>query len=407
MHRDFKSANILLHNGVAKVADLGFAKILKNQIVTGTILGTSVTMAPELLENRSYGLECDIWSLGVVYYQFLVGDYPYNAINDFEILKKIKSGPPKFPDSIKISEESKDFIRKCLTVDPKKRITWKAIYEHPLLNDKKGNFRETYLGSLKSKISMGENKKFYDKNIAVPNENMYPTIEFKGAELTTTDDFDKVRKEMEMRKDIDNTIIHYSQVYLEYRNMIMLTFKHGILPIYEISALPINQNLYAFLMCKRSFIDMSTLRNNVYKKVNIFNLAKYFNEFLASPEYARIIDQVNSDHEIISIYAQSFMAEVKTNNPKVQSELNLTSTTPLWQTIYREELNSYAFQLFDYRDRPGVSKDTVMRLMTFVCDLINGIKVSTDEYNRRIESLDIGFMEKQFSQRIQALYGQK
>lgn len=49
MHRDFKTANILLHHGVAKIADLGFAKILKNQLQTGTILGTSVTMAPELL----------------------------------------------------------------------------------------------------------------------------------------------------------------------------------------------------------------------------------------------------------------------------------------------------------------------------------------------------------------------
>jgi serine/threonine protein kinase len=49
MHRDFKAANILLHHGVAKIADLGFAKILKNKVMTTTILGTSVTMAPELL----------------------------------------------------------------------------------------------------------------------------------------------------------------------------------------------------------------------------------------------------------------------------------------------------------------------------------------------------------------------
>lgn len=83
MHRDFKTANILLHNGIAKIADLGFSKILKdNNKITHTILGTSVTMAPELLENKSYGLECDVWSVGVVYYQLLIGEYPYNAMND-------------------------------------------------------------------------------------------------------------------------------------------------------------------------------------------------------------------------------------------------------------------------------------------------------------------------------------
>jgi serine/threonine protein kinase len=50
MHRDFKTANILLHNGIAKIADLGFSKILKDsRKITHTILGTSVTMAPELL----------------------------------------------------------------------------------------------------------------------------------------------------------------------------------------------------------------------------------------------------------------------------------------------------------------------------------------------------------------------
>jgi serine/threonine protein kinase len=48
MHRDFKVANILLHNGIAKIADLGFSKILKDKAMTQTILGTSVTMAPEL-----------------------------------------------------------------------------------------------------------------------------------------------------------------------------------------------------------------------------------------------------------------------------------------------------------------------------------------------------------------------
>ena len=103
LHRDFKTANILLHNGLAKIADLGFAKILEEKKMTATILGTSVTMAPEILENKKYGAECDVWSIGVVYYQFIIGDYPYNGINDTEILKKIKSYPPRFPETIEIS----------------------------------------------------------------------------------------------------------------------------------------------------------------------------------------------------------------------------------------------------------------------------------------------------------------
>lgn len=45
MHRDFKLANVLLHNGVAKIADLGFAKQMVKDF-TRTVLGTSLTMAP-------------------------------------------------------------------------------------------------------------------------------------------------------------------------------------------------------------------------------------------------------------------------------------------------------------------------------------------------------------------------
>ena len=46
MHRDFKAANVLLHDGICKIADLGFAKQLQHKKVTTTILGTSLTMAP-------------------------------------------------------------------------------------------------------------------------------------------------------------------------------------------------------------------------------------------------------------------------------------------------------------------------------------------------------------------------
>jgi len=58
----------------------------------------------------------------------MYGDYPYKGMNDFDILKKIKTQRPDY--SRVISRNAKDFIDQCLTVDPKKRISWVQIYSH-------------------------------------------------------------------------------------------------------------------------------------------------------------------------------------------------------------------------------------------------------------------------------------
>ena len=47
MHRDFKLANILLNKGKIKIADFGFAKLLGNDNMTSTMLGSPLNMAPE------------------------------------------------------------------------------------------------------------------------------------------------------------------------------------------------------------------------------------------------------------------------------------------------------------------------------------------------------------------------
>lgn len=132
MHRDFKVANVLLHEGICKIADLGFAKQLEKKKMTGTILGTSLTMAPELLKEQKYGLEADIWSVGVVFYQLLYGRYPYQGSTDNQILKRIETSRPDY-SGVNISPKVRDFIDRCLIMDPQKRIQWVDIYKHPLI----------------------------------------------------------------------------------------------------------------------------------------------------------------------------------------------------------------------------------------------------------------------------------
>lgn len=46
VHRDLKTDNIMSHNGVYKIVDLGFAKMIPNEEIYGTVLGTIITMAP-------------------------------------------------------------------------------------------------------------------------------------------------------------------------------------------------------------------------------------------------------------------------------------------------------------------------------------------------------------------------
>ena len=85
-----------MHKGSVKIADLGFAKMLSGKDgVTSTMLGTSLTMAPEVHEGKAYGLKADIWSLGIVYYQMIFGDYPYRANDDYEIYLATQN-PPNF-----------------------------------------------------------------------------------------------------------------------------------------------------------------------------------------------------------------------------------------------------------------------------------------------------------------------
>ena len=130
MHRDFKADNIFISDGVCKIGDFGFAKQLGMAGIATTTLGTPLTMAPEVLEKKQYDNKADIWSLGVVYYQMLYGKYPFMAKSEYQLIQNLKNQKPKFDSSV--SQLSNDFIDKCLQYDPKKRIQWSQVYEHPL-----------------------------------------------------------------------------------------------------------------------------------------------------------------------------------------------------------------------------------------------------------------------------------
>jgi len=78
VHRDLKPSNILINNGKIKLGDFGFCKLLtRNSNMTKTMVGSPIYMAPEILKGQKYDNRCDIWSLGVNFYELLFGTCPF------------------------------------------------------------------------------------------------------------------------------------------------------------------------------------------------------------------------------------------------------------------------------------------------------------------------------------------
>lgn len=133
MHRDLKLANILKHNGIIKLADFGFAKLLGTDNYTATMLGSPLNMAPEVLDGKEYNSKADIWSVGTCFYELLFGKPPYTANNIIDLIKTIKTKSLEFPRKINnISKVCEDVLRKMLVVNPYDRIDWDELFDHPI-----------------------------------------------------------------------------------------------------------------------------------------------------------------------------------------------------------------------------------------------------------------------------------
>ena len=82
-HRDIKSENILMERGVAKVCDFGWAVYDPDDLRTSSI-GTLLYLSPENIRGEGYDRRNDIWALGILTYEMLVGTVPFTIWGDDE-----------------------------------------------------------------------------------------------------------------------------------------------------------------------------------------------------------------------------------------------------------------------------------------------------------------------------------
>jgi len=123
IHRDVKPQNVLVTaSGDVKVADFGIARAAAADVIsrTSAVLGTARYMSPEQAMGQEVGPPSDLYSLGVVLYEMLTGEVPFEADTPVAVSMKHVNEPPRPPREIRgdIPEELEAVVLKLLAKDP-------------------------------------------------------------------------------------------------------------------------------------------------------------------------------------------------------------------------------------------------------------------------------------------------
>ncbi|XP_021909567.1 CDPK-related kinase 4 [Carica papaya] len=140
VHRDLKPENFLFttrdEDAPLKIIDFGLSDFIRTDQRLNDVVGSAYYVAPEVL-HRSYSLEADIWSIGVIAYILLCGSRPFWARTESGIFRSVLRSEPNLDDSPwpAVSSEAKDFIKRLLNKDHRKRMTAAQALTHPWLLD--------------------------------------------------------------------------------------------------------------------------------------------------------------------------------------------------------------------------------------------------------------------------------
>ncbi|KAF8034178.1 hypothetical protein BT93_C0452 [Corymbia citriodora subsp. variegata] len=143
VHRDLKPENFLYtlkdENSQLKAIDFGLSDFVRPDEKLNDIVGSAYYVAPEVL-HRSYSTEADVWSIGVIAYILLCGSRPFWARTESGIFRAVLKAEPSFdePPWPSLSSEAKDFVKRLLNKDPRRRMSAAQALSHSWIRNYNG-----------------------------------------------------------------------------------------------------------------------------------------------------------------------------------------------------------------------------------------------------------------------------
>ena len=183
MHRDIKLENILVNfdnekdahernmmKAKIKIIDFGFSRHLKKYELAYSILGNPINMDPGILKklnkndnNKDYGYDqkADIWGLGTICYEMLIGKSTFDSESMKELANKVERGNYFLPSNL--SKEVVSFLNGMIQYDPKKRLSAEQLFNHRFLKRPYSELTKINLKEAQNKI-VGSKIKINSKN---------------------------------------------------------------------------------------------------------------------------------------------------------------------------------------------------------------------------------------------------
>ncbi|XP_012631039.1 aurora kinase C-like [Microcebus murinus] len=129
IHRDIKPESLLLgFRGEVKIADFGWS-VHTPSLRSKTRCGPLDYLPPEMIEGRRYAAKMDLWCIGVLCYELLVGNPPFESASHNETYRRILKVDVRFPLSMPLGAQ--DLISRLLRYNPQDRLPLAQIPKHP------------------------------------------------------------------------------------------------------------------------------------------------------------------------------------------------------------------------------------------------------------------------------------